>query len=187
MNGSLTTYIALLRAVNVGGKRKVAMADLRGMLGELGFGDSRSLLQSGNLVFRYAGRDTGHIETRLEAATLERLGLKTTHFVRSAAEWDEAVTSNPFPQAAVDDPAHLVMMALRDSPPPEAVERLRTAIAGREVVEVIGRQAYLVYPDGIGTSKLTLNIIESKLGTRGTARNWNTVLKLQALTAELNV
>ena len=141
MSGILTTYIALLRGVNVGGKQKVAMADLRGMLGELGFGDGRSLLQSGNVVFRYAGRDTGRIETTLEAATLERLRLKTTYFIRSAADWDEAVAANPFPQSAKDDPAHLVLMALRDAPVPEAVERLMSAISGHEVVEVIGGRA----------------------------------------------
>jgi len=72
-------------------------------------------------------------------------------------------------------------MCLRDAPDRAAVAGLQKAIAGREVVRTSGRHAYIVYPDGIGRSRLTVALIEKKLGTRGTGRNWNTVLKLAAL------
>jgi uncharacterized protein (DUF1697 family) len=72
-------------------------------------------------------------------------------------------------------------MALKDAPDAEAVEALRAAIKSREVVHAEDRHAYIVYPDGIGRSRLTNRVIEGKLGTRGTGRNWNTVLKLAEL------
>ena len=73
------------------------------------------------------------------------------------------------------------MMCLREAPDAAAVKALQAAIKGRETVRAKGKQAYFVYPDGQGTSKLTIAIIEKMLGTRGTARNWNTVLKLGQL------
>ncbi len=177
----MTTHIALLRAVNVGGKTKVAMADLRALLADLGFGDPQSLLQSGNLVFR-SGKLTGAgLERLLEAETEKRLGLKTDFFVRTPEEWEAVIESNPFPDEAESDPSHLVVMFLKEAPEAKDVEALQAAIAGREIVRAAGRQAYITYPDGIGDSKLTITVIEKKLGSRGTGRNWNTVLKLRAL------
>ncbi len=76
-------------------------------------------------------------------------------------------------------------MVFKRAPKPADVEALRAAITGREVVEAVGAHAYLVYPDGIGRSRLTTALIERTLGTRGTGRNWNTVLKLAALAASL--
>jgi len=104
--------------------------------------------------------------------------------VRTADEWDAVVAGNPFPAEAKSDPGHLVVMALKAAPEAAAVAALQAAIAGRETVRAVGRQAYLVYPDGIGESKLTIQKIEKALGTRGTGRNWNTALKLQARVRE---
>jgi uncharacterized protein (DUF1697 family) len=176
----MTSYIALLRAVNLGGKTMIGMADLRALLAELGLAEPRSLLQSGNLLFRGEGRTAADLETLLAAETEQRLGLKTDFFVRTADEWDAIVADNPFPQEAESDPGHLVMMTLKTAPEAAAVAALQAAIVGRETVRAVGRQAYLVYPDGIGESKLTIQRIEKALGTRGTGRNWNTTLKLQA-------
>jgi uncharacterized protein (DUF1697 family) len=174
-------HVALLRAVNVGGKNLVPMASLRALLEDLGFTRVRTLLQSGNAVF--AGRAGPAVEETLEKATRERLGVSTDLLVRSAAEWDEIRARNPFPEEARQDPGHLLVMCLKTAPPPGALEALRAAIVGRERVAVEGRQAYLVYPDGIGRSKLTVALVERKLGTRGTGRNWNTVEKLAAMLA----
>ena len=88
---------------------------------------------------------------------------------------------NPFGEAAERDSGHLVVMCLKAEPLRNAVEALQAAIAGPEVVRADGRQLYIVYPAGIGTSRLTGVLIEKRLGTRGTARNWNTVRKLEAL------
>ena len=175
----MTTHIALLRAVNVGG-RSIAMADLRKMFAALGFADSRTLLQSGNVVFDGGARTGAALEKLLEAETEKRLKLSADYLVRTAREWKAIVTGNPFPRAAEDDPAHLVAMPLKSAPAKAAVAALEAAIKERELVRVRGRELYIVYPDGIGRSKLTIALIEKKLGARGTARNWNTVLKLQA-------
>ena len=176
----ITTRFALVRGINVGGNRKVAMADLRELLTCLGLAEPRSLMQSGNLVFR-SNAPAPDLERLLAKEAASRLGLETDFFVRSAAEWKAIIAANPFPAAARRDPSHLVVMFLKEAPPPKSVAALRAAVAGPEVIAASGRQAYIVYPDGIGRSRLTPALIEAKLGTRGTGRNWNTVLKLAAL------
>jgi len=173
--------IALLRAVNVAGHKPVAMADLRDLLAGLGLKDVQSVLQSGNLVFRGDGKGGARLERLLEAEAKRRLGLETDFFVRSAAEWEDVVANNPFHEEARRDPARLVAVFLKEAPGGAAVKALQAAIVGREVVRAVGRQAYIVYPDGQGRSKLTNAVIEKHLGTRGTARNWNTVLRLAEL------
>jgi uncharacterized protein (DUF1697 family) len=176
--------IALLRAVNVGG-RSVAMAELRTLLAELGCGNPRTLLQSGNAVFALAARTSAAVfEATLEAQALRRFGMPVAFMLRSAAEWDTIIARNPFPEAAQRDPAHLLLMALKGEPAAASVRALRDGYNGPETIHVAGRDAYLIYPEGIGRSKLTNALIERKLGVAGTARNWNTVLKLAALAAQ---
>lgn len=176
----MTTYIALLRAVNLGPHKKVSMAALRELAVALSLRDSQTLLQTGNLVFA-SRKAAPALETLLEAEAEKRMGLTTEFFVRDLEAWDAIVAANPFPEAAEHDPSHLVVMPLRAAPEEPAIAALRAAIKGRETVSIVGREAYIVYPDGIGRSKLTSRVIESKLRTRGTGRNWNTVVKLAAL------
>lgn len=176
--------IALLRAVNVGG-RSVAMAQLRAMLAELGCGNPRTLLQSGNAVFALEARTSpAAFEATLEAQALRRFNMPVAFMLRSAAEWNTIIARNPFPEAAQRDPAHLLLMALKGAPTAAAIKALRDGYNGPETIHVAGREAYLIYPEGIGRSKLTNALIERKLGVAGTARNWNTVLKLAALAAQ---
>lgn len=177
----MTGHVALLRAVNVAGHNRVSMPELVGVLTALGFEGGRSLLQTGNLIFQTAGKSSAKLEHLLEEETERRLALRTDYMVRSAAELRAVVEGNPFPNEAKDDPGHLLVMFLKDAPSAGNVEALRAAIQGRERVQADGKHLYIVYPDGIGRSKLTVNLIERKLGCRGTGRNWNTVLKLAAL------
>jgi uncharacterized protein (DUF1697 family) len=179
----MTTYVALLRAVNLPAHNKVAMHDLRSLLSKLGLRDPRTLLHSGNVVFRSDLSAPDALEHMLEEGSRKHLGLGTEFFVRNAAEWQQIIRKNPFPDAAARDPSHLVVMCLKEPPDRAAVDALREAISGCELVRAHGREAYLVYPDGIGTSRLTAAVVERKLGTRGTGRNWNTVLKLADLAA----
>ena len=173
--------IALLRAINVAGRQPVAMSGLRAFLCELGFAQPRSLLQSGNLIFD-AGRKAGPaLERLLEQKLAVRFNLQTDVMVRSAAEWASVVAGNPFRDEAARDPARLVVVFLKSKATARAFDELRAAVTGPEIVHGDGQQAYIVYPDGIGRSRLTAALIERKLATRGTARNWNTVVKLAAL------
>jgi uncharacterized protein (DUF1697 family) len=177
----MTRFIGLLRAVNIGPHNQVSMAALRNLLIKLRFDDPRTLLQSGNVVFGADKREPTDLERVLAAEVKKRLGVATDFFVRRAAEWAEIVGANPYIKEAEVDPSHLILMALKDKPTDHACQELQSAIKGSEQVTISERHAYIVYPDGIGRSKLTTAIIERKLGTRATGRNWNTVLKLQAL------
>lgn len=176
-----TSYVALLRAVNLPSHNKVGMRDLVSLGVALDLEAPRSLLQSGNLLFRSGSRDPATLERMLESAAAERLDLKTDFFVRSAAEWRALIVGNPFAAEAKVAPGHLVALCLKDDPGRTAASALQKAIVGRETAHVSGRHIYLVYPDGIGSSRLTTAVIEKAIGTRGTARNWNTVQKVAAL------
>ena len=156
----------------------VSMSDLRSLFEAHGFDDVRSLLQTGNLVFRGGTKTGAALERLLESEAERRLHLSTTFIVRTSREWDATIESNPFPKEAVSDPGHLVVLFLKDAPNAAAVEALRSAIKGPEIIDVVGKQLYVVYSEGIGRSKLTNKLIEDKLATRGTGRNWNTVLKI---------
>lgn len=175
-------HVGLLRAVNLAGLNKVAMSDLRDLLTKLGMQDARTLLQSGNVVFRSDVVSTTQLETLLQDAAVKRLGFETDFFVRTAKDMKAIIAGNPFREAAKRDPGHLLVVFLKQAPDRAAVAALQAAIKGREVVRAKGREAYITYPDGVGRSRLTTALIEKKLGTRGTGRNWNTVLKLGALT-----
>ncbi len=177
----MNSYLALLRGINLGPHKQVDMADLRDLLTRLGFAGVRSLLRTGNLLFECRARTCSQLEVLLRAEAEKRLALETEFFVRTAGELQEVVARNPFRTEAVQDPSHLLVMFLKDAPAAKDVKALQTAIAGREVVRAEGKHAYVVYPDGIGRSRLTLAVIEKKLGIPGTGRNWNTVLKLDAL------
>ena len=177
----MTTHIGLLRAVNLAGHNKVGMTPLRELLTALGMQDARTLLQSGNVVFRSDVQTAAQLERVLEQAVAKRLGVETDFFVRTGSEWKSIIAGNPFPEEAQRDPGHLLVVFLKDAPARRNVAALQSAIKGRAVVRAKGRHAYIVYPDGVGRSRLTSALIEKHLATRGTGRNWNTVLKLGAL------
>lgn len=176
----MATHVALLRGINVGGRNMIAMADLRDLFAALGFTGAKSLLQSGNLVFE-SDRQTGAaLEQRLEVESARRFNVTVDYFVRTAEEWATMIDRNPFPSEAKRDPSHLVLTCLKSAPAAKDVKSLQSAIAGPEILRVVGNQLYIVYPEGIGRSTLTNTLIERKLGSRATGRNWNTVLKLAA-------
>lgn len=177
----MTTYIGLLRAVNLGSHNRVDMAALRELVGRLGYLDVRTVVQSGNVVFRGRTQAPVRLEQSLERATAERLGVATDYVVRTAAEWAEVVAGNPFPSQAKSGPNRLLVMALKTAPGRKDTAAFERAHAGPESLRIRGRHVYIVYPEGAGQSRLSGAVIEKRLGTRGTARNWNTVLKLGAM------
>ena len=176
----MTTYIGLLRGINVGGANMVAMSDLREMIAGLGFSDVKTLLQSGNVVFRGAAKAPAKVESQLETALEKRLGRKIDFHVRTAAEWLAIVEANPFRAEAKTDPGHLLVSCYKAPLDAANVKALEAAIVGRERLRADGRHLYMVFPDGIGNSKAA-TLVDKKLQARGTARNWNTALKLAAL------
>lgn len=177
----MTRYVALLRAVNLAGTNRVAMAELREWIGELGFSDPRTLLNSGNAVFDGRDQPSGRVEAKLEAASKKCFGFEIAFVVRTADEMAKAIDRNPFPKEAAADPGRLLVVFTKGPIAAANVKALQAAIVGREVVRGEGSHLYAVYPDGQGRSKLTAAVIERKLGVVGTGRNWNTVLKLKEM------
>jgi uncharacterized protein (DUF1697 family) len=174
-------FVALLRAVNVGGTAKAPSAALKATAERIGLEAVQPVLQTGNLVFQ-ADAGPEALEQRLEQAFQGELGLKTEVMVRSADEWSAIVAANPFPGEAMSDPSHLLVMVMKREPLAEGVKALQ-AHRGPERIEARGRELYIVYPEGIGRSKLNGASGWKKLGCLGTGRNWNTMLKLAGLLA----
>ncbi|HZR25823.1 MAG TPA: DUF1697 domain-containing protein [Vicinamibacterales bacterium] len=174
-------YVALLRAVNVGGRGTVTMSDLRALVESLGYRDVTTVLNSGNVVFAGPSKSTDAIEKQLETAAKHKLGLDTPFVVRSGDALRAAITKNPFRKEADTDPGRLIVLFAKSDIAGSNVKALQSAIVGRETVRGGGRHVYAFYPDGQGRSKVTVATIEKKLGVRVTGRNWNTVLKLKEL------
>lgn len=179
----MTRHVALLRGVNVGGNNPVAMAELRAMFETLGLENPRTLLQSGNVVFD-SPRKADALKALLEAETQKRFGFATRYLLRTAAEWQAMIAANPFPDVAKRDPGRFVLFLLADKASASALKTLAQSIVGNEKIHGAGTHLYATFPDGQARSKLTANLIDAKLETVCTGRNWNTVLKLGALLNE---
>jgi uncharacterized protein (DUF1697 family) len=172
--------IALLRAVNVGG-RKLPMAELRALCeGELGWEDVETYIQSGNLVFRGKG-SAAALESTLEEAIEARFALDVPVVVRTAAQWAACASANPFADAARDEPNRLQLLVSKRPPKADAAETLRARAQAGEKVEAAGGALWLHYPEGVGTSKLTPALIDKACGSPTTGRNWRTVVKLREM------
>ena len=181
----MTAFVALLRGVNVGRHRKVPAADLRAVTEEGGFSDAVTLLNSGNVVFRAqaVGPDGArHVASVVSTGLRARLGLDVDVVAVTARGLDGVVAANPFPEEARSDPSHLLVTFFAEPPDEERVRAFDTSAFPERLAWVDG-VGYTYFPQGVGTSKLTPAVLKKALGTEGTARNWNTVLKLQALAA----
>lgn len=170
-----------LRAVNLAGRR-LAMADFKQVLAEVGYPDAQTVVATGNAVISAKAADAA-LEDAVAAGLLKTLGQAPEVFARDGAELAAIVAGNPFPDMARDDPSHLVVVLLKGEAAAADVVALQGKIQGREVVAAGPGCLYATYPDNIGESKLTAAMIERALKLRGTARNWNTMLKMAALTA----
>lgn len=190
----MATYVALLRGINVGGRNKVAMADLKRVLDALGHTDVRTYVNSGNVVFEAAGRASATEGDRLagviEKAISSELGVSPAVLVRSAAELATTAGANPYQDESDPKKVHVVFLAT----PPTADEQAVAKAAEREAVEkgsrdemtIMERAIYLHTPDGFGRSVLAelLSRRKSSPMAAGTARNWSTVTKLLAMCNE---
>lgn len=176
-----TVVVAMLRAVNVGG-RTVRSAALREAAESLGYTDVRTYVSSGNVVL-VAPHGADEVATALGAALTDAVGFDVEVVARTAAQWHAVVDALPFPDEARDDPSHLVVVAW-DGPVDGTARSFDASRYGQERLVWAARELYAHYPDGIGRSRLTLPVLEKAAGRGGTARNWNTVLALDALARE---
>jgi uncharacterized protein (DUF1697 family) len=177
----VTARVALLRAVNVGGRNRVPMAELRSALEDAGLRNVSTVLQSGNVVFDGPGGEDAAAST-IRTTIVEAFGLEVGVSVRTAAELRRVVSGNPFLGGGDrPDPATLHVAFLDAKPAAPDAARLDPERSPPDAFALRGREVYLSYPNGSGRSRLTLGYLETTLGVQGTARNWRTVERLAAL------
>jgi uncharacterized protein (DUF1697 family) len=174
--------IALLRAVNLGSHKRVAMGQLRELLAGLGYGDVRTYLQSGNVVLT-SPASPERLERELEQQIAGELGLETRVLVRTRDELADVIDRDPLAGVA-DNPKRYQVSFLSAEPDAEVVRELGGVDVAPERFVVSGREIYTWHPDGIQRSKLNKVLSDRRLGVIATARNWNTVTKLLALADE---
>jgi uncharacterized protein (DUF1697 family) len=175
-------YAALLRAVNLVKRNRIAMADLRRILGELGYDRVITHLQSGNAVFT-SDLPAVALEQEIASALAEHAALTCAVMVRTGAELAAVMAANPLGKEP-DNPSRYFVSFLAAEPDPAAAAKFAALDLGPERAWVLGREAYLWCPHGAADTKLSASFVEKRLGVAGTARNWNTVSKLVTLTAE---
>lgn len=179
----LTTQVALIRGINVGRAKRVAMADLRALIGELGYGNVRTLLNSGNVVFTTPRAASSNVATRIESAIVSRLGVSARVQVMPAMRLADIVARNPL-LSRVDDPSRLLAAFLGHPGDRAKLEPLIEQDWAPDALALGDGVAYVWCAAGILESRL-LKAVSRALGDGVTTRNWSTVLKLQALVEEL--
>ncbi len=177
----MTTYVAMLRSVNVGGRNRVGMDALRALVESAGYRDVATYVQSGNVVL--SGRGTPKSVGRaIEERMASSLGISVPVLVRSKPQWGALLARTPFSSRALD-PKTLHVTFLAETPDPEAVEAL-VADADRfgdDRARVVGGEVFLHCPTGYGRTKLNNTYLERRLGCTATTRNWRTVTTLAAM------
>ena len=175
--------ICLLRGVNVGGHHKIRMEELRALFAEpLGYQNPRTFIQSGNVVFEVrGGKKEVAITDEIEKAIEARFGFHSDVILRSPSEMAGVIERNPFVGRPALDPSRLVVTFLSRIPDADARVRLEFVDPAGEELYLIGRELYMYFRDGQGKTKLSLPKVARALGEAGTARNWNSVLKLEEM------
>jgi uncharacterized protein (DUF1697 family) len=173
--------ICLLRGVNVGGRGMVSMAELKALLETLGFNRVQTVLQSGNVVFGTPAANLPRLAKTIAQAMEDKLKATPDVILRTPAKMRAVVSANPFAAEAERDPSHLLVQFLDGRADKGGETKLATLAKDGERFQIGEREVYLYYAHGIARSKLGGPAMDKALGTRGTARNWNTILKLLEL------
>jgi uncharacterized protein (DUF1697 family) len=178
-------YVALLRGINVGGRNRVAMADLRQLTEALGHTEVATYIQSGNVIFTSADTDCGALADALEQAIARSLAVRPAVVVLSRADLAQVIADNPFPDEANPRCLHAVFRRLELAPEAiaavEGAQQRARAKGSRDEALPVGRALFLRTPDGLGRSELAAQLARSGVQADGTARNWATVTRLAAM------
>ena len=174
------TWLALLRGINVGGKRKVPMADLARVFADSGFDRVETYIQSGNVIFTAAPGTPVPSNGRIEVQIEKRFGFPVPVVLRNKEQLDRAISQNPFAEEGADEDT-LHVLFLSDLPSADRVPSLDNRRSLPDTFSVIGQEVYLRLPNGVARTKLTNAYFDATLETVGTMRNWRTVTRLQAL------
>ena len=175
----MSTYIALLRGINVSGQKKILMADLKTLFESLSFGKIQTYIQSGNVVFDYNEKDSNlDIALKISEAILNHYQFEVPVLVRTVPEMKLALENNPFVEEANVDPSRVAITFLATKPLPENLKKLDDIDFTPDKFIIKDTGIYLHCPKGFGVSKLSNNFFENKLKVRATSRNWRTINKL---------
>ncbi len=177
----MTAFVSLFRDINVGGNHKIKMDELKEMHESLGLRDVLPYIQSGNVVFTSDDADVARLRRQIEDGFEKKFGFHAEVIIRTSAELRDIIEKNPFQSQQSKESKWVVVLFLAARPDETAQEDLLKTYVGPEELFIIGKEVYIYYPQGIGRSKLSHSLIEKKLKTFGTARNWNTILQLQKL------
>lgn len=177
----MNTYIALLRGINVGGHKKVPMAELRELLSNSGFKNVQTYIQSGNIIFQ-SSEKVSKLETDIHELILNKFGFEVSVTVRTNKEMQLVFDACPFSNEKKEKSYFIILNKIPESNLVEAVDQLLY-----ENDEIIIKKSCLYFYSslGYGNTKFNMNTYERKLNVTGTARNYNTLVKLLSLSAEL--
>ncbi len=175
-----STYLALLRGINVGGTNKLAKADLIELFVDAGCSDVRTFIQSGNVIFRATPATVRGLSSLISQRIDERFGLRVPAVLRTRDELGDAIRNNPFLAAGAQEKT-LHVYFLSSLAAAHDVAALDPQRSAPDAFHVLGREIYLQLPNGMARTKLTNAYFDSRLRTVSTARNWNTVLQLHEL------
>jgi uncharacterized protein (DUF1697 family) len=175
----------MLRGVNVGGHNKIKMDALKALCVSLKLEDTQTFIQSGNVIFRTKENDLANVAKRIGDAIQKKIGFRPDVILRTATELRNAIKRNPFAKRNGIEPGKLLVMFLTADPEKEALKKALTFSTEPEEMYIVGREAYIYFPNGQGRSKLPWPKIERALGTSGTGRNWNSVTKMLEIAEKL--
>lgn len=174
-------FIALLRGINVTGRNKVPMADLRTLCSKNGMTEVETYIQSGNLVVSATG-SAADLEKQLEALIEKKFKLTIPVIVRRASDWPAYMKANPFPEASATEPNAVMLALSKKKPNAEALAGLRERAVRGERLELVGDALWIHFKDGVANSKLAPGLFDRLVGSPVTTRNWRTVVKLGEMT-----
>lgn len=174
-------YLALLRGINVSGKKIIKMEDLRKLMGDAGYTNVKTYIQSGNIVFESTEKSKIKIAKAIEKLIESNYGFDVTVFITDKGSLEKAIDGNPFADGRKEEQAglkKLYVTFLSEVPSAENMGKLRLTPIGDDLIELIEDILYFKLESKASDSKLSNNLIESKLKVKATTRNWNTSLKL---------
>lgn len=177
-------YLALLRGINVSGKKIIKMEDLRRLMEAEGYTNVKTYIQSGNVVFESPQKSPDTVAKTIEALIEKQYGFDVSVFILTIRQLEQAIDNNPFADGREPEPSgtkKIYVTFLSETPPAENMEKLRQAPIGEDLIELMDDVLYFKLAAGAADSKLSNSFIESKLKVRATARNWNTTLKLLSM------
>lgn len=174
-------YIALLRGINVGGRNKIIMAELRGLLGTLGFTEVTTYIQSGNIIFCSEESDGKKLEQRIERAIENKYGYSVPVIIFTRDKLEKILRDNPLKPLKEDELNKMYYVFLKELPERGAVAKFKESKFENEKYIIFRDHIYLKCLSGMGKAKLTTNLLEKKLCVQATARNHKTALKLLEL------